>query len=123
MNSLGSDIALISDVIATYVEGARTGKGSVMRPAFREDAAIFGFVGDSLFAGPIQQLFDWNDANGPAKEVSATIAAIDVAGTVASARVELDNWTGHRYTDFFTLLKDETGWRITQKAFHAHPSP
>jgi hypothetical protein len=122
LNTLGNDLALISDVIATYVEGARTGKGSVMRPAFREDATIFGFVGDTLLAGPIEQLFDWNDANGPAKDVAATVAAIDVAGTVACARVELANWTGHRYTDVFTLLKDERGWRITQKAFHAHAS-
>ena len=121
MSDLSNDLALIADVIGRYVEGARTGKGSVMRPAFREDASIFGFVGAELFAGPIQLLFDWNDTNGPAKDVEATIASIEVAGTVATARLELSNWTGHRYTDLFTLLKDEkAGWRITQKVFHAH---
>lgn len=116
-----NDLALISDVIGKYVEGARTGKGSVMRPAFREDATIVGFIGRELLAGSIQLLFDWNDANGPAKDVEATIASIEVAGTVATARLEVDNWTGHRYTDLLTFLKDEQfGWRITQKVFHAH---
>lgn len=121
MTHLSNDLALITQIIGKYVEGARTGKGSVMRPAFREDATIFGFVGTDLFAGPIQLLFDWNDNNGPAKDLQATIASIEVAGTVATARLEVSNWTGHRYTDLFTLLKDEqSGWRITQKAFHLH---
>ena len=35
-----------------------------MRPAFHEDATIFGYVVEDLFAGPIQKLFDWNDTNG-----------------------------------------------------------
>ena len=40
-----------------------------MKPAFHEGATIFGYVGDELFAGPIQGLFDWNEQNGPAKEI------------------------------------------------------
>ena len=91
-----------------------------MKPAFHEDATIFGFAGPDLFAGPIQQLFDWNDENGPATELQARIAAIDLAGTVASVRLELDNWTGHRYTDLFTLLKVDGQWKIMNKVFHLH---
>ena len=121
VSELNNDLALISEVIGKYVAGARTGKGSDMRPAFREDATIFGFVGSGLFAGPIQLLFDWNDKNGPAKDVHATIASIELAGTVATVRLEVSNWTGQRYTDMFTMLKDtQFGWRIAQKVFHAH---
>jgi Putative lumazine-binding len=65
-----------------------------MRRAFHADATIFGYEGDSLFAGPIQRLFDWNDQNGPAADLHATIVSIDVAGTIATVRLELDNWTG-----------------------------
>jgi len=46
--------------------------------------------------------------------------AIDVVGTVASARVESDNWTGHRFTDFFNLLKVDGEWKIMNKVFHLH---
>jgi len=36
-------------------------------------------------------------------------------------RVELDNWTGHRFTDFFTLVKIDGQWRIMSKMFYLHP--
>jgi len=28
-----------------------------------------------------------------------------VEGSIATARLELDDWTGHKFTDMFTLLK------------------
>jgi len=43
-----------------------------MRPAFHKDATIFGYTGPGLFAGPIQQLFDWNDENGVGVRLSPT---------------------------------------------------
>ena len=92
-----------------------------MKPAFHRDATIFGYVGAELFAGPIQKLFDWNDETGPATELQTRIASIDLADTVATVRLELDNWTGHRFTDLFTLLKVDGTWKITNKVFHLHP--
>ncbi len=73
-----------------------------------------------MFAGPIQQLFAWNDDNGAATELQVRIASIDVVGTVATVRLELDNWTGYRYTDMFTLLKVDGEWKIMNKVFHLH---
>ena len=110
----------IAKTIEHYIDGARSGKGDDMKPAFHEDATIFGYAGDDLFAGPIQLLFDWNDANGPASELEARIASIDLAGTVATLRLELDNWTGARFTDLFTLLKVDGDWKIINKVFHVH---
>jgi hypothetical protein len=49
------------------------------------------------------------------------IASIDLNGTVATARVELYNWSGHRFTDQFTLLKYEGEWKIISKVFYLHP--
>ena len=92
-----------------------------MKPAFHEDATIFGYVGPDLFAGPIQKLFDWNDENGPATGLQARLASIDLIDTVATVRLELDNWTGHRFTDLFTLLKVDGEWKIMNKVFHLHP--
>lgn len=115
-----SDYDAISKVIEHYIDGAISGKGNDMKPAFHEDATIFGFVGPDLFAGPIQGLYDWNDENGPATGLVARIVSIDVVDTVASARVESDNWTGHRFTDFFNLLKLDGQWKIMNKVFHLH---
>lgn len=110
----------ITKIIQHYIDGAVSGRGADMQPAFHQDATIFGYVGPDLFAGPIQGLFDWNDQNGPAADVQIRIANIEVIGTIAVARLEMDNWTGHRFTDLFTLLKVEGEWKIMNKVFHLH---
>ena len=115
-----NDQDVIAKVVQHYIDGARSGKGDDMKPAFHEDATIFGYVGPDLFAGPIQNLFAWNDDNGPATELKDRIASIDITGTVATVRLELENWTGFRFTDLFTLLKVDGDWKIMNKVFHLH---
>ena len=124
MSSTPNDIneyAAIAEAVQPYIDGAKSGRGDDMKPSFHKDATIFGYVGEDLFAGPIQQLFAWNDQNGAATELQAQIASIDLNGTVATVRLELDNWTGSRYTDLFTLLKVDGEWKIMNKVFHLHP--
>ena len=111
----------ITKTIQHYIDGAKSGRGADMKPAFHADATVFGYVGADLFAGPIQGLFDWNDQNGPATEIRARIASIEIFGTIAMARLETDNWTGHRFTDLFTLLKVDGEWKIMNKVFHLYP--
>ncbi len=111
---------VITKVVQHYIDGARSGKGADMKPAFHADATVFGYVGPDLFAGPIEILFAWNDDNGPATELKDRIASIDVTGTVATVRLELENWTGFRFTDLFTLLKVDGDWKIMNKVFHLH---
>ena len=120
LNSLG-EYEAIASAIQKYVDGGRSGRGEDMKPAFHPGATIYGYVGPDLFAGPIQQLFDWNDQNGPATELQSHITSIDLAGTIATVRLELDNWTGHRFTDMFTLLKVDGEWKIISKVFYLHP--
>lgn len=115
-----SEYDAIAKTVQHYLDGARSGRGADMKPAFHQDATIFGYVGSDLFAGPIQGLFDWNDQNGPAKDLQARIASIDIVGTIAAVRLETDNWTGHRFTDLFTLLKVDGVWKIMNKVFHLH---
>ncbi len=116
-----SEYGVIAKVVQHYIDGAKSGRGDDMKPAFHQDATIFGYAGADLFAGPIQQLFDWNDGNGPATGLKARIANIDLIDTVATVRLELDNWTGSRFTDLFTLLKVDGEWKIMNKVFHLHP--
>ncbi len=110
----------IAKTVQHYIDGAKSGSGDDMKPAFHKDATIFGYAGADLFAGPIQLLFDWNDESGPAAELQARIASIDVVDTVATVRLELNNWAGSRYTDLFTLLKVDGVWKIMNKVFHLH---
>ena len=110
----------IAKTVQHYIDGAKSGSGDDMKPAFHKDATIFGYAGADLFAGPIQLLFDWNDESGPAAELQARIASTDVVDTVATVRLELNNWGGYRYTDLFTLLKVDGEWKIMSKVFHLH---
>jgi hypothetical protein len=110
----------IAKTIQHYIDGARSGRGADMKPAFHQDATLFGYVGPDLFAGPIQGLFDWTDQNGPAHEIESRITSIERCDTIAVARVETDNWSGHRFTDLFTLLKLDGEWKVMNKVFHLH---
>ncbi len=115
-----SEYDAIAKVVQHYIDGAKSGRGDDMKPAFHKDATIFGYVGADLFAGPIQQIFAWTDENDPATGLQARITSIDLIDTVATVRLELDNWNGHRYTDLFTLLKVDGEWKIMNKIFHLH---
>lgn len=114
------DIEAITSVIEIYTEGGRRGDATIMKRAFRKNATIHGYIGGGLLAGPIQILFDWVTENPPAPNLDARIANIDIAETIATARVEIGNWLGFRFTDQFTLLKENSGWIITSKVFHTH---
>ena len=114
------DIDAISSVIQTYAEGGRQGDAAMMKPAFRENATIHGHMEGGLLAGSIHLLFDWVADNPPAPDLEANIVNIDLANTIATARVEVTGWLGHRFTDQFTLLKESDVWTITSKVFHTY---
>ena len=111
----------IAKTVQHYINGGKSGQSEEMKLAFHPDATIFGYVGPELFGGPIQMLFEWVDQNGPAAELQSRITAIDLIETVATVRLELENWSGHRFTDLFTLLKIDGEWKIFSKVFHTHP--
>ena len=115
-----ADRQAIERVIQQYISGGISGRGDDMKSAFHKDATIFGYLGPEFIGGPIQGLFDWVDQNPPAAGLQGAIAAIDIGETVALARLELDNWGGHRFTDMFTLLKVDGEWKIISKVFHLH---
>lgn len=115
-----SEYDAITRTVQNYINGGKTGRTDDMKLAFHADATIFGYIGPDLFAGPIQGLYDWNDQNGAATELEGRITSIDLAGSVATVRLELENWSGHRFTDFFTLLKVDGEWKIMNKVFHLH---
>ena len=114
------DYDAITRVFEHYINGARSGSVEEIAQAFYEGATIHGYVGEDLFAGPIQNFYEWHKENGPAAGVSARTTGVDLAGTIATARVEIEDWTGHRFTDLFTLLKMDGEWKIISKVFHMH---
>ena len=116
----------IVTTLAHYINGGRAGNSELMRPSFHSGALLVGYVGDNLLFGPIQQLFDWIDANGPAPDIEPNFASIEILETIAVVRLEVTQWSGKlagsgvHMSDLFSLIKTEEGWKITQKVFHWH---
>lgn len=115
-----NDRELIEQCLAQYVEAAKNGRIDALQPIFHDLATICGYVGPDLFAGPIQMFYEWHAANGPAADLKAGQPVVDIEGTAATVRIELHDWTGHRFTDFFTLVKIDGRWKILSKMFHLH---
>lgn len=113
-------IGQIGKTIERYIEGARTGNPTLMRDAFIADATVRGSYGGKPVDWSIETFCDLIAKGGPASDLEARIAAVDVSGTAAMVRLEAVNWRGTRYTDFFVLLRRDGDWRIASKVFFAH---
>jgi hypothetical protein len=112
----------ILEVLNLYNEGGKQAQSRVMKPAFNDQATIFGVDADSkLTGGPIQGLFETIDsAFKPSPDAKAAIVRIDIVGTAASARIDTNDISGFCFTDFFNLLKVEGKWTVVNKIYHAH---
>ena len=121
-NSEFNDYEAITDLLTShYLKGAISGKSAEMKRTFYDAATWYGYVGPDLIAGPIQSLYDWHDGNGAARDLVYVISKIDIVGSAANVRIELDNWKGARFTDFLNLLKVDGQWQVMNKVFYLHP--
>ncbi|RMP68992.1 hypothetical protein ALQ18_04384 [Pseudomonas marginalis pv. marginalis] len=119
------DYNAIVMVLNHYNEGGKQAKSSLMKPAFSEQATLFGLDGEGkLTGGPIQGLFDIIDsAFRPSPEAKAAIVNVDIVGTAASARIDTNDISGFCFTDFFNLLKVDGKWTVISKIYHTHVAP
>ena len=120
------DYDAVLSAMNRYDEGVRTGDSSVMKPVFHDACTFFGHFQGQLLAGPIQMLFDWVDGNGPSPDMQSRVASVDIMGTVAVVRLEVEHLSGKlagnaaRLSDAFSLIKIGDEWKISQKSFHWH---
>ncbi|MBR1649430.1 MAG: nuclear transport factor 2 family protein [Alphaproteobacteria bacterium] len=114
------DYEAVKAALNKYLEAGKQGKSDIMKPAFLENAIMYTSAKGEVSGGAIQGLYDYIDANPAAPEIEAEITAIDIAGTVAYARVESNNWHGARFSDMFLLLKDGNEWKILTKVYYTH---
>ena len=115
----------IVEVLNKYNDGCKQAKSSIMKPAFSDQATIFGVDADGkLTGGAIQNLFDGIDsAFRPSPEAQGAIVNVDIVGTAASARIDTNDVSGFCFTDFFNLLKVDGKWTVVSKIYHTHLAP
>ena len=81
----------IAKTVQYYTDGAKSGRGADMQPAFHQDATIFGYADGEIFAGPIQKLFKSVDQDTPATGLQARMVSIDIIncrGAAGTRRLE-----------------------------------
>jgi Putative lumazine-binding len=108
----------ILDCLRSYVDGAISGKSESIRSVMHADAQIFGYLDGQLLAGPMKILYDYVDGHpGAGSVLRWAVTRVEETNGVGSARVILENWHGHNFTDYFTLLKLDGRWKIINKVF------
>lgn len=115
-----SDYQAVKNTINKYLEAGKKGKSEIMKPVFHQDAIMYNADKGEINGGSIKALFDYIDNNPAAPEIEAEITSVDIAGNIAYARVESNNWHGARFSDMFLLLKDSGEWKILTKIFYTN---
>ena len=123
------DAATIKSLIEkSYVHGAFNELNpEAMEHGFHPDFAIFSADGEAIKKYPIA---DWVQRTAERKADAEFdpaqnkwqhhFAAVDVTGGSASVKIELSKDGKLVYTDYLSLLKFDSGWRIVAKVYHRH---
>lgn len=115
-----SDYEEVLAAVAKYTEACKEGKSDIMKPAFTENALMYGYLNGEYYHGSIEALYGAVDAFGPAPETKARVDVLSIEGTAAAVRVTLEDWHGLAFTDFHTLIKEDGQWKILAKVFHQY---
>ncbi|MDF0681801.1 MAG: nuclear transport factor 2 family protein [Candidatus Nitrosocosmicus sp.] len=107
--------------VALYVEGLRIGSVPILSQAFHRDATMYGLIDGKLHQGPIKNLYDLVEKNGPAPNIKTRIDVLSITSTTAILRVDVENDAiGANYTDYHTLIKLDETWYIISMVYHRY---
>lgn len=117
------DEAGVRAALEHYLAGHRTGSPDAFRQAFHPDARMVYRRDGAVRFMPIAEYIA-NASGRPAADEAQRrrrIVRVDVAGTAAVARLELD-YPATRFVDFMALVKDGERWVIVEKTVYAEPT-
>lgn len=115
-------------ILKSYVNGAFNALDpDAMRAGFHPDFAIFSAEGENISKYPIATWAEGVEKKknkpdfDPAKNKwEHNFASVDVTGGSAAVKIELSHNGKHVFTDYLSLLKFESGWKIVAKVYHKH---
>ena len=114
------DYDAITKVLELYIHGVSKGDVGKLKEAFHEDSSMFGSVDGHRFDMPIAQFFEV--AEGAPMDIGGNyrgrITSVVQSGDAAVGTVAEDGcWGQVSFVDFFTLVRFDDGWKITNKVF------
>ena len=115
-------------ILKAYVHGAFNELNpEAMRAGFHPDFAIYSADGENLRKYPIATWADGvakkknkPDFDSEKNKWTHNFAQVDVTGGSAAVKIELSHEGKHVYTDYLSLLKFDSGWKIVAKVYHKH---
>lgn len=114
-----SDLELVKETVQNYLDGGTYGDTAKMAKVFHPSAFMkFVDVKTGEFRDvPIAKYLEGGKANAGKKiDRNTKILNIDITGTAAQAKIELD-MPNTKLTDYFNLLKINGEWRVVSKIF------
>lgn len=118
------DEAGVRAALQHYLNGHATGDPEEFRKAFHPDARMTFVRDGKLVITPIGEYIARATGKPAADEAQRKrrITSIEVTGTAAVGRIELD-YPSAFLVDYMTLLKDDGRWVIIAKSFNSAPKP
>jgi hypothetical protein len=110
--------AAVRAALEHYLEGHATGDGAHFAAVFHPEAKLF-WVRDGQLLHRTSPDYIAGAPGKPAADEAARkrrIVSVDVTGSAASAKIELDYPTA-KLTDYMSLLKVGGEWKIVNKIF------
>lgn len=112
----------------SYINGAFNDLDpEAMKQGFHEEFAIFSPDGEKISKYPIDRWVESVRArkNSPNFDPAENqweheFVSVDVTGHSAAAKINLHKDGKHVYTDYLSLLKFESGWKIVAKVYHQY---
>ncbi|MBA4851146.1 nuclear transport factor 2 family protein [Emticicia sp. BO119] len=114
-----SDLELVKETVQNYLDGGTYGDTAKMAQVFHPSAFMkFVDVKTGEFRDvPIARYLENGKANAGKKiDRTTKILNIDITGTAAQAKLELD-MPNTKLTDYFNLLKINGEWKVVSKIF------
>lgn len=105
--------------LEAYIKAHSTGDADIMSTAFHPQARMTFMTDSGIVIVPIADYLarmragTRHEADGRPR----TIAMIEVKGTVAIARIDM-NLGATKFNDYMTLLEFPEGWKIVNKSFY-----
>jgi ketosteroid isomerase-like protein len=116
------DAAAVREVVEAYLHGLKFNDVASLRRAFWPEARLF-FVDRDGHLGQLTQSRWYGGfaaVAGHEEEGELRIASLTVTRDIASVTV-VEEYPRSRYTDYLSLVKFDSGWRIVNKVYTSEP--
>ena len=112
-----SDYSLVEKTVSYYLDGGTNNDYETLKKAFHKDATM-KFISKGIYKEVnALEFFKRVIKPGPKSERITRILNINVSGSVANAKLEIEYPT-FMFIDYMNLLKIDGQWKVVSKIYH-----